>query len=511
MPQSHRHARLRNTLRAALLGSVTLLALPAVPAWSQTNARAGAATYDIPAGPLDKALNSFARQAGVTLSFPPAQVRALRSNGLRGVVSVPTGFSRLLAGTGLEAASPDGTIFTLRPTSAPNASPNVGAALPQAEPGVLMLPTVEVVATAEDELRQAPGVSVITREDIRRIPPANDISEIVRTMPGVNLTGNSSSGQYGNNRQIDLRGMGPESTLILIDGKPVRARNAVRMGRSGERNTRGDSNWVPADAIERIEVIRGPAAARYGSGAAGGVVNIITRPPTGELSGSVTLYALQPEDGDEADGRRVTATLSGPTTIPDLSFRAYGSSNRTDADSLELNRAASGTAPGDTPPAGREGVENRDVNGLLRWDITPQQVLELELGYSRQGNIYAGDRAVSGTGSALLNQLANQGAETNITTRSTASLQHRGEWGWADSRTLFAYEGTVNKRLNEGLAGSGEGSINTPNGFSTSTLNNYTASSEADIPLELLAPQRLTLGVEFLGENLKDRSPPRSL
>jgi ferric enterobactin receptor len=38
-------------------------------------------------------------------------------------------------------------------------------------------------------------------------------------MPGVNLTGNSSTGQRGNNRQIDIRGMGPENTLILVDGK----------------------------------------------------------------------------------------------------------------------------------------------------------------------------------------------------------------------------------------------------------------------------------------------------
>ena len=366
------------------------------------------------------------------------------------------------------------------------------------------LPEVNVVATAEEELLQAPGVSIITREQIQRMPPANDISEIVRQMPGVNLTGNSSSGQYGNNRQIDLRGMGPENTLILIDGKPVRSRNSVRMGRSGERNTRGDSNWVPADAIERIEVIRGPAAARYGSGAAGGVVNIITKAPTDTVQGSVTLYALQPEDSNEGDGRRVTATLSGPTTLEGLSFRVYGNFNRTDADSVDLNRAASNAAPGDTPPAGREGVENRDINGVLRWDITPQQVLELELGYSRQGNIYAGDRAVNNAGSDLLTQLANEGAETNIMTRTTASLLHRGDWGWADTRTLFMYEGTVNKRLNEGLAGSQEGSINTENGFSTATLNNYTLNSEINIPLEFLAPQRLTIGAEFFRENLSD-------
>lgn len=68
--------------------------------------------------------------------------------------------------------------------------------------------------TASQIARQALGTSTITAEDIARRPPANDIAELLRTMPGVNLTGNSASGQYGNNRQIDLRGMGPENTLI---------------------------------------------------------------------------------------------------------------------------------------------------------------------------------------------------------------------------------------------------------------------------------------------------------
>ncbi len=59
--------------------------------------------------------------------------------------------------------------------------------------------------------------------------------------------------------------MGPENTLIPIDGKPVTSRNSVRLGWRGERDTRGDTSWVPPEIIERIEVIRGPAAARYGN------------------------------------------------------------------------------------------------------------------------------------------------------------------------------------------------------------------------------------------------------
>ncbi len=145
----------------------------------------------------------------------------------------------------------------------------------------------KIVLTAEEQIKQSLGVSVITADDLERMPVVNDVSEYIRKMPGVNLTGNSSTGQRGNNRQIDIRGMGPENTLILIDGKPVTSRNSVRYGWRGERDTRGDSNWVPADAIESIEVIRGPAAARYGNGAMGGVVNIKTKKITNETHGSV--------------------------------------------------------------------------------------------------------------------------------------------------------------------------------------------------------------------------------
>lgn len=160
-----------------------------------------------------------------------------------------------------------------------------------------------MVMTAEEQLKQSLGASIITEEDLDKLPVANDISEYLRRMPGVNLTGNSATGQRGNNRQIDIRGMGPENTLILIDGKPVNSRNSVRFGWRGERDTRGDTNWVPADAIESIEVLRGPAAARYGSGAMGGVVNIKTKKVTNDVHGSVELYTSQPENSKEGASR----------------------------------------------------------------------------------------------------------------------------------------------------------------------------------------------------------------
>ncbi len=366
------------------------------------------------------------------------------------------------------------------------------------------LPEVRVLGTAEDALKQAPGVSKISAEDLAKRPPANDLSEIIRTMPGVNLTGNSASGQYGNNRQIDLRGMGPENTLVLIDGKPVHSRDSVRMGRSGERNSRGDTNWVPADAVESIEVVRGPAAARYGSGAAGGVVNIITKTPTRQLAGSVSAYALVPQHSDEGDSQRLGFNLSGPLA-EQLSFRLFGNLAKTDADALSLNATTANTAAGALPPAGREGVKNKDLNGLLRWNLAPGQVAELEAGVSRQGNIYAGDRAVSSTGTALLGTLAEAGAETNTMYRRTLAATHRGTWGWGTSRTLLQFENTHNTRLNEGLAGGPEGSINSATANSTSVLDNLHLHSEVNLPLQLGGyDQVLTAGIEARQEKLDD-------
>ena len=76
----------------------------------------------------------------------------------------------------------------------------------------------EIKVTAEDQVKQSLGSSLVTAKDLEKRPATNDISEVLRTMPGVNLTGNSSTGQRGNKRQIDIRGMGPENTLILEDG-----------------------------------------------------------------------------------------------------------------------------------------------------------------------------------------------------------------------------------------------------------------------------------------------------
>ncbi|WP_447889253.1 TonB-dependent siderophore receptor [Serratia fonticola] len=359
--------------------------------------------------------------------------------------------------------------------------------------------TMVVRATAAEELKQQPGVSIITAEDIRKTPPVNDLSDIIRRMPGVNLTGNSASGSRGNNRQIDIRGMGPENTLILIDGVPATSRDSVRYSWRGERDTRGDTNWVPAEMVERIEVIRGPAAARYGSGAAGGVVNIITKRPTKDWHGTLSLFTNQPENSKEGATNRANFSLSGPLVSDVLTMRLFGNINKTDADAYDINTQQNGSYA-----AGREGVRNKDINASLSWKIDPQQILDFDYAYSRQGNIYAGDTQYSNGNLSPGGLVASlYGQETNRLYRQSYGITHNGIWDWGQSRLNFNYEKTNNTRLAEGTTGRIEGMINDDT-YNTSRLENYRTGGELNIPLDLLFEQNVTLGAEWNREKLND-------
>ncbi len=362
-----------------------------------------------------------------------------------------------------------------------------------------------MVVTAAEQNLQAPGVSTITADEIRKRPPARDVSEIIRTMPGVNLTGNSTSGQRGNNRQIDIRGMGPENTLILIDGKPVTSRNSVRLGWRGERDTRGDTSWVPPEMIERIEVIRGPAAARYGNGAAGGVVNIITKKTGDEWHGSWNTYMNAPEHKDEGSTKRTNFSLSGPLG-GDFSFRLFGNLDKTQADAWDINQGHQSERTGiyaDTLPAGREGVKNKNIDGLVRWEFAPMQSLEFEAGYSRQGNLYAGDTQNTNSNDLVKE---NYGKETNRLYRNTYSVTWNGAWDNGVTTSNWAqYERTRNSRKGEGLAGGTEGIFNS-NQFTDIDLADVMLHSEVSIPFDYLVNQNLTLGSEWNQQRMKDNA-----
>ena len=121
-----------------------------------------------------------------------------------------------------------------------------------------------------------PTTHVITQEQIALAGP-RDLPSILGRVSGVDFT---DSGGRGSLSSVFVRGNAPGATLILIDG--VRTASAT----TGAT----DLNNIPVEHIERIEIVTGPASSLYGADAVGGVINVLTKQPTGEgLNGSANI------------------------------------------------------------------------------------------------------------------------------------------------------------------------------------------------------------------------------
>jgi len=126
-------------------------------------------------------------------------------------------------------------------------------------------PTIEVTATRVAETVDASlaDVDVITRRDIDA-SNAPDLLELLRLQAGVDV---ARGGGAGEQTAVFVRGTNSNHVLVLIDGVRVASSNT---GAFAFEN-------LPLDAVERIEVVRGPRASYWGSDAIGGVIQIFTR------------------------------------------------------------------------------------------------------------------------------------------------------------------------------------------------------------------------------------------
>lgn len=108
-------------------------------------------------------------------------------------------------------------------------------------------------------------ISTISRPDLER-SNANNAADALARLPG--FTSEGPHNQRDRNHYVSLRGLPPEYTLVLVDGQRTATEDRGRVNLSN----------LPREALDRIEVVRGPQAVIFGSDAIGGVVNVITRP-----------------------------------------------------------------------------------------------------------------------------------------------------------------------------------------------------------------------------------------
>jgi outer membrane receptor for ferrienterochelin and colicins len=300
---------------AAVFIAVLLLAAPAVGV-----AQAGA---PLSGRVVDAGSGAPVAGAEVRLSGPRMAVVLSGRDGVWRVDSVPPGEYRI------------------RVTHPGFAARSVELLLP-ADPGALELtlrprpvPLDAVVVTAARRAQQLAEAVVATELIPRREIEASGASDLAAVL--IERTGIQLQGGHPTGAGVMLQGLGAERVLVLIDGQPFVGRIAGRI----------DLSRIPTALIERVEVVRGPQSTLYGSDAMGGVINVITRRPTGAGWGA----------GAEVTGGtrgRIDAAVRGTATMGPF------------ASSLDLGRRTVSLTPGVASGSGAL-TERWDVLAGTRW------------------------------------------------------------------------------------------------------------------------------------------------
>ncbi len=323
-----------------------------------------------------------------------------------------------------------------------------------------------VTATGfEQVIEDAPAsISVITREDLET-QPFHDLTDALRHVEGVSVTG--AAGE----RDIFIRGMPGAYTLILVDGKRQNTRDSRTNGNAGYEQ----SFIPPLEAIDHIEVVRGPMSSLYGSDAMGGVINIITRKVPTRWRGSLGTDITVPEHGDAGHAWQGQFYAGGPLLADKAGLQLWGH---------RLLRREDGF------PYGRPGAREDDLNARLA--ITPDafQDILLEAGREWVRRDNRGGRT-----------LAEGAAGTyNRNPREHWSVSHEGRWRWGTSN-LAAYQETTRQiDYNEGADGHFTRRDRAPD------IRNRTLDAKLAMPL---GAHNLVVGGQWRDGRLIDQNPGR--
>jgi len=226
-------------------------------------------TFNIPAEDTARALMDFSRQADVQILFPYEVAAAHSAPALKGQYDRSSALRQLLVGSGLEIARETHGVITLR-IAAPNRD-KITAISADA-------PAATKVIVTGSRIRGAKGASptrIATRGDIEAAG-YGQVSDYIKSLPenagsgrGRSIMSGTGGSTYGSGAEtVNLRGLGPDATLTLVNGRRLAA---------DDTTPAPDISIVPLCALERVEIVTDGASALYGSDAVAGVANFILR------------------------------------------------------------------------------------------------------------------------------------------------------------------------------------------------------------------------------------------
>jgi len=262
---------------AVLTCSVAAIALVA-----PSSAKAQDRQFNVPSGPAAKTIPELARQAGVQIVAPVSDLRNVRTPAITGSASIHAALAKLIAGTGLEIASDNGSTVVLRRQGAAQGSDRaptspVGSAEQDAEE------SEEIVVTAqkrEEPLQKVPlSMTAYTGEALER-NGIKTLTDLSNSSPSLIF----AEGQNAREARISIRGLGTDGLNAGVD-------NSVGIYLDGVYIPRPAGLIGQLPDVETIELLRGPQGTLYGVNTPAGVININTRNPTDQFEGRLTLEA----------------------------------------------------------------------------------------------------------------------------------------------------------------------------------------------------------------------------
>ncbi|MFN2397715.1 MAG: TonB-dependent receptor domain-containing protein [Gemmatimonadaceae bacterium] len=374
-------------------------------------------------------------------------------------------------------------------------------------------------------------IDVLSAADIRQTGLTETSQVIQMLAPSLNFPRPSVNDGTDHIRPATLRGLGPDQTLVLINGKRRHTTALVHVNQSvGRGSTSVDLNAIPVSAIERIEILRDGAAAQYGSDAIAGVINVILK--SGEqtsLSATAGQVRSKPDGADVTydDGEVVQADANFGRAIRTdgffhLSgeFRNRGRTNRARVDTSQ--QCLTGDTRCTNVPAGANiydeklrqswqgDSESRDWSLFLNSEIPFESATRMYGfgGFSMRDGLAAGflrrsrdDRVVRDLApNGLLPHIASDIRDVAGTVGFRGNLR---DWGWDLSAGYGgnSFEFTVDRSLNTSMG------LASPTKFNAGTLRSNQAAANLDFvrrfPETFAGPLNVAVGAELRREGYK--------
>jgi len=305
--------------------------------------------FDIEKQRADKALISFAQKANQTIIFSFDLTKQHQANSLKGYHSVSTGLKKLLKDSGLTAVVNNSGQLSIQVDKhnkevtvkqkilAPARAESKNQATFTQHPTLPNEQEVEKIFIIGSRVAGRSASDLPVPVDILSAQALvntgqTEVGRMLQAIaPSFNFSSSSISDGTDALRPATLRGLGPDQTLVLINGKRRHQASLIHINTSVGRGTAGtDMNAIPASSIKHIEVLRDGAAAQYGSDAIAGVINIVLNDAS--EGGKVAVYYGEYIEGD---GETTNIDISKGFTLggngylnSTINFRDRGYTNR---------------------------------------------------------------------------------------------------------------------------------------------------------------------------------------